>query len=221
MVFAAEFGTGQVLWSMFWFFLFFIWIWLLIVVFSDIFRTTHCRRDRRPMAARPQMLINRRLRALTARRARGDTRKRDLPEPSGHLAPPEDDHSNPPTDQTRASVLRRNGGGCRSCRDRRRWWHRFRWCCPGLRLVPLRPRLVPPRLRSLWLPLCSSSLFAQTTGGATELVRSRGVGRFDEGEGKRCDADDHVGTPPQLGWCHGQGPARVSRGSSLNHALVR
>ena len=31
----AEFGTGQVLWSMIWFFLFFIWIWLLIVVFSD------------------------------------------------------------------------------------------------------------------------------------------------------------------------------------------
>jgi ABC-type multidrug transport system fused ATPase/permease subunit len=38
MVF-AEFGSGQVLWSMLWFFLFFIWIWLLIVVFSDIFRS--------------------------------------------------------------------------------------------------------------------------------------------------------------------------------------
>ena len=36
---AAEFGTGQVFWSMLWFFLFFIWIWLLIVVFSDIFRS--------------------------------------------------------------------------------------------------------------------------------------------------------------------------------------
>ncbi len=35
----AEFGTGQVLWSMIWFFLFFIWIWLLIVVFADIFRS--------------------------------------------------------------------------------------------------------------------------------------------------------------------------------------
>ena len=35
----AEFGTGQVLWSMVWFFLFFIWIWLLIVVFGDIFRS--------------------------------------------------------------------------------------------------------------------------------------------------------------------------------------
>jgi hypothetical protein len=38
-VVAAEFGTGQVLWSMIWFTLFFIWIWLLIVVFSDIFRS--------------------------------------------------------------------------------------------------------------------------------------------------------------------------------------
>jgi hypothetical protein len=36
---AAEFGTGQVFWSMLWFFLFFIWIWLLIVVFADIFRS--------------------------------------------------------------------------------------------------------------------------------------------------------------------------------------
>ena len=36
---AAEFGTGQVFWSMLWFFLWVIWIWLLIVVFSDIFRS--------------------------------------------------------------------------------------------------------------------------------------------------------------------------------------
>jgi hypothetical protein len=36
---ASEFGTGQVFWSMLWFFVFFIWIWLLIVVFSDIFRS--------------------------------------------------------------------------------------------------------------------------------------------------------------------------------------
>ena len=35
----AEFGTGQVFWSMLWFFLFFIWIWILITVFSDIFRS--------------------------------------------------------------------------------------------------------------------------------------------------------------------------------------
>ena len=39
MVSAAEFGTGQVFWSMLWFFLFFMWVWLLIVVFGDIFRS--------------------------------------------------------------------------------------------------------------------------------------------------------------------------------------
>jgi Phospholipase_D-nuclease N-terminal len=37
MVVAAEWGTGQVFWSMLWFFLFLIWIWLLITVFGDIF----------------------------------------------------------------------------------------------------------------------------------------------------------------------------------------
>jgi hypothetical protein len=36
----AEFGTGQVLWSMIWFFLFFIWIYLLITIFGDIFRSS-------------------------------------------------------------------------------------------------------------------------------------------------------------------------------------
>jgi len=35
----AEFGTGQVFWSMLWFTLFFMWIWLVIVVFGDIFRS--------------------------------------------------------------------------------------------------------------------------------------------------------------------------------------
>jgi len=35
----AEFGTGQVFWSLMYFWLFFIWIWLLITVFSDIFRS--------------------------------------------------------------------------------------------------------------------------------------------------------------------------------------
>ena len=35
----AEFGTGQVFWSMLWFFMFFIWIWLLISLFGDIFRS--------------------------------------------------------------------------------------------------------------------------------------------------------------------------------------
>ena len=39
MVLADDFGTGQVFWSMLWFFLFFIWIWLLITVFADIFRS--------------------------------------------------------------------------------------------------------------------------------------------------------------------------------------
>jgi hypothetical protein len=38
-VIAATFGTGEVFWSMMWFFLWFIWIWLLIIVFSDIFRS--------------------------------------------------------------------------------------------------------------------------------------------------------------------------------------
>jgi hypothetical protein len=36
---ASEWGTGQVFWSILWFTCFFIWIWLLIVVFSDIFRS--------------------------------------------------------------------------------------------------------------------------------------------------------------------------------------
>ena len=35
----AEFGTGQVVWSMLWFFMFFLWIYVLIVVFGDIFRS--------------------------------------------------------------------------------------------------------------------------------------------------------------------------------------
>ena len=33
----ADFGTGEALWSMFWFFLFFIWIMILFRVFGDIF----------------------------------------------------------------------------------------------------------------------------------------------------------------------------------------
>jgi hypothetical protein len=36
---AAEWGTGQVFLSFLWFFLFVVWIWLLIVVFTDIFRS--------------------------------------------------------------------------------------------------------------------------------------------------------------------------------------
>jgi Short C-terminal domain len=39
MVVAADFGTGEVFWSFLWFFMWFIWIWLLIIVFSDIFRS--------------------------------------------------------------------------------------------------------------------------------------------------------------------------------------
>ena len=35
----SSFGTGDVFWSMLWFFLFVIWIWLLIGVFADIFRS--------------------------------------------------------------------------------------------------------------------------------------------------------------------------------------
>ncbi|MFV0308602.1 MAG: SHOCT domain-containing protein [Desertimonas sp.] len=38
-MFAADFGVGQVLWSMLWFFLFFMWIWLVITVFADIMRS--------------------------------------------------------------------------------------------------------------------------------------------------------------------------------------
>jgi hypothetical protein len=36
---AEDFGTGQVVWSLLWFVVFFIWIWLAIGVFSDIFRS--------------------------------------------------------------------------------------------------------------------------------------------------------------------------------------
>ena len=36
---AAEFGTGQVLWSILYFTIFFIWIMLLFEVFGDIFRS--------------------------------------------------------------------------------------------------------------------------------------------------------------------------------------
>ena len=36
----ADFGTVQVFLSMMYFFLFMIWFWLLIVVFSDIFRSS-------------------------------------------------------------------------------------------------------------------------------------------------------------------------------------
>ena len=35
----AEFGTGQVFWSIVWFSLFFLWIWLVVMIFTDIFRS--------------------------------------------------------------------------------------------------------------------------------------------------------------------------------------
>jgi hypothetical protein len=38
-VLLAEFGTGQVFWSLLWLAMFFIWIWLFIVVVGDIFRS--------------------------------------------------------------------------------------------------------------------------------------------------------------------------------------
>lgn len=38
MTIAAEFGSGQVLWSILWFSLFVLWVWLVITVFSDIIR---------------------------------------------------------------------------------------------------------------------------------------------------------------------------------------
>ena len=38
MLLAAEFGTGQVFWSILWFFLFFMWIWLVISIFADVMR---------------------------------------------------------------------------------------------------------------------------------------------------------------------------------------
>ncbi len=39
MLLAAEFGTGQVFWSILWFFLFFVWIMLIFNVFGDIIRS--------------------------------------------------------------------------------------------------------------------------------------------------------------------------------------
>lgn len=39
MVFATEFGTGQVFWSFLWFSLFFMWVWLAVTIFADIFRS--------------------------------------------------------------------------------------------------------------------------------------------------------------------------------------
>jgi hypothetical protein len=37
-VILAEFGTGQVLWSLLWLFMFIVWFWLLISIFGDLIR---------------------------------------------------------------------------------------------------------------------------------------------------------------------------------------
>jgi len=39
MTVAAHWGVGEVLWSIFWFFIFFLWIWLVVMVFADIIRS--------------------------------------------------------------------------------------------------------------------------------------------------------------------------------------
>lgn len=39
MLLAAEWGVGQVFWSMLWIFLFMLWIWMIFVIFADIFRS--------------------------------------------------------------------------------------------------------------------------------------------------------------------------------------
>ncbi|RLE26684.1 MAG: SHOCT domain-containing protein [Actinobacteria bacterium] len=39
MLLAAEFGSGQALWSIFWLFIFVMWIFLIIFIFSDIIRS--------------------------------------------------------------------------------------------------------------------------------------------------------------------------------------
>jgi hypothetical protein len=36
---AAEWGVGQLVWSMLWFFMFVIWIWMIITIFSDVVRS--------------------------------------------------------------------------------------------------------------------------------------------------------------------------------------
>jgi hypothetical protein len=39
LLLAAEWGSGQVLWSLLWFFLFFVWIMLIFTIFGDIIRS--------------------------------------------------------------------------------------------------------------------------------------------------------------------------------------
>ena len=40
MLVATHWGTGQVLWSIVWFFLFFVWIMLILTIFGDIVRSS-------------------------------------------------------------------------------------------------------------------------------------------------------------------------------------
>jgi Short C-terminal domain/Phospholipase_D-nuclease N-terminal len=39
LLLAVEWGSGQVLWSLLWFFLFFVWIMLIFTIFGDIIRS--------------------------------------------------------------------------------------------------------------------------------------------------------------------------------------
>ncbi|NOX29417.1 MAG: SHOCT domain-containing protein [Actinobacteria bacterium] len=39
MLLAAQWGSGQVLWSIFWLFIFVMWIFLIVFIFSDIIRS--------------------------------------------------------------------------------------------------------------------------------------------------------------------------------------
>jgi hypothetical protein len=39
-MFADTFGSGELLWGIFWFFMFVIWLWVLIAIFGDIFRSS-------------------------------------------------------------------------------------------------------------------------------------------------------------------------------------
>ena len=39
MLLAVEWGSGQVLWSILWFFLIFVWVWLVISIFMDLIRS--------------------------------------------------------------------------------------------------------------------------------------------------------------------------------------
>jgi len=39
MLLAAQWGSGQALWSIFWLFVFVMWIFLIVFIFSDIIRS--------------------------------------------------------------------------------------------------------------------------------------------------------------------------------------